>query len=137
MELLRDSHLNLFHKELKNFVYKRVKDKALAEDIVHEVFLKAQKNSSQLKDTEKLSAWIYQITRNMIIDHHRKNSKVIVWKDLNWDSDEPNYNECAANCLQNLLPSLPEKYRIPLQLTDLENLSQIELAQRLGLSYSG
>src|SRR5215216_6612283 len=128
MEFLKDIYLNIIYKELKGFVYKRVKDKALAEDIIHDVFLKAQKNSNQLKDTQKLSAWIYQITRNTIIDHYRKNSKGIAWQELNWDSDESNFNECAAHHLQGLLPSLPEKYRIPLQLTDVENLSQTELA---------
>lgn len=137
MELLTEAYLNIFQNQLKGFVFKKVRNKAVAEDIIHDVFLKAQKNSSQLKDPKKASAWLYQITRNAIIDHYRISSKAIEVTDMDWQNEEQNYNTCAAKCLQELLPSLPEKYRIPLQLADLENLSQLELAQRLGISYSG
>lgn len=137
MNAMTDAHVSMFDKELKGFVYKRIKDKALAEDIVHDVFLKVSKHSAQLKDSEKLSAWIYQITRNTIIDHYRKNSKSIERTLEDWEYPESNYNECAANCLQELIPSLPEKYRIPFQLADVEKLSQTALTERLGISYSG
>ena len=55
--------------ELKGFVFKRVRDKTLTEDIVHDVFLKIQNKIQHVRETEKLFGWIYQITRNTIIDH--------------------------------------------------------------------
>jgi RNA polymerase sigma-70 factor (ECF subfamily) len=138
METSTITNWSFFQNELQGFVFKRVKDKALAEDIVHDVFLKVQDKMSQLKESEKITSWIYQITKNTIIDHFRKKSKNIVANsDLNWDSDEPNYNECASNCIAELIPSLPDKYREALQLAELGNVSQLELASRLGISYSG
>lgn len=137
METSTITNWSFFQNELQGFVFKRVKDKALAEDIVHDVFLKVQDKMSQLKESEKITSWIYQITKNTIIDHFRKESKSIQTSDLNWDDDTPNFNECVANCLNELLPTLPEKYREALQLTELENLSQLEFADRLGISYSG
>ena len=134
---MTDAHINMFHTTLKGYVYKRTKDRSLAEDIVQDVFLKAVKYRDQVKDPDKFSAWIYQITRNTITDHYRKISKIMEPENPGWASDGSNYNECAAKCLHQLIPLLPEKYRIPFQLADIENLSQTALTQRLGISYSG
>lgn len=122
--------------ELKGFVYKRVKDKALTEDIVQDVFLKVQGKIQHLRENEKVFGWIYQITRNTIVDHYRKASKSINPDDIDWESSPPNFNDCVSNVIQDLIPTLPEKYRIPLELTEIQNLSQLEVAERLNLSYT-
>jgi RNA polymerase sigma-70 factor, ECF subfamily len=122
--------------ELKGFVYKRVRDKALTEDIVHDVFLKVQAKIHQVKESDKLFGWIYQITRNTITDHFRKNSKTINPKDIDWESSPPNFNDCVSNAIKELIPGLPDKYRIPLEMTELQNISQLEVAEKLGLNYT-
>lgn len=124
-------------QELKSFVYRKVKDKALAEDIVQDVFLKVHAKLGQLKDSEKVSSWIYQITRNTITDYYRSKSKSILFQDLDWDSDHQLLNDCVSGCLQEMLLTLPEKYREAIALTEIENLSQTNLAERLNISYSG
>jgi RNA polymerase sigma-70 factor (ECF subfamily) len=137
MAQLANANLSFFQNELKGFVHKRVKDKTVAEDILHDVFLKVQAKIGQLQDTEKITSWIYQITKNTIIDHFRKESKTIHACDLDWENDAPNFNACVSGYLDRLLPTLPDMYREALQLTEIENLSQTELAERLGISYSG
>src|SRR5687768_14277295 len=127
---------NNVQSELKGFVYKRVKDKALTEDIVHDVFLKVQAKILQVKESDKLFGWIYQITRNTITDHFRKNSKSINPKDIDWESSPPNFNDCVTSAINELIPTLPDKYRIPLEMTELQNMSQIEVAEKLGLNYT-
>ena len=127
---------NRVQSELKGFVYKRVKDKALTEDIVHDVFLKVQAKIHQVKESEKLFGWIYQITRNTITDHFRKNSKEINPIDIDWDSNPPNFNDCVTNAINELIPTLPDKYRIPLEMTEFQNVSQLEVAERLNLNYT-
>jgi RNA polymerase sigma-70 factor (ECF subfamily) len=123
--------------ELVAFVFSKVKDKPLAEDIVQDVFIKVHTKSNQLKEVDKISGWIYQITRNAIADHFRSNSKNIKPIDVNWDSDFNEFNDCVARCLGILITKLPEKYRIPLELTEVGNLSQLEVAERLNITYSG
>jgi RNA polymerase sigma-70 factor (ECF subfamily) len=123
-------------RELKGFVYKRVKDKALTEDIVHDVFLKIQSKIHQVKETDKLFGWIYQITRNTITDHYRKNAKNINPKDIDWESAPPNFNDCVSNAIHELIPTLPEMYRVPLEMTEIQNISQLEVAEKLGLNYT-
>jgi RNA polymerase sigma-70 factor, ECF subfamily len=137
MESTVGINLDFFQQELTGFVFKRVKDKALTEDIVHDVFLKVQNKIGQLHEQAKLTSWIYQITKNAIIDHYRQQSRNLTATDLDWENDAPNFNECVTRCLQNMLTTLPDKYREALQLADVDNLSQLELAKRLGISYSG
>jgi RNA polymerase sigma-70 factor (ECF subfamily) len=131
-----DLHWTNVLSELKSFVYKRVKDKALTEDIVHDVFLKVQMKIDQVRDSEKLFGWIYQITRNTIADHYRKNSKSIHAIDIDWESYPPNFNDCVTNMIHQLMTTLPEKYRIPLEMTELQSQSQIDVAEKLNLNYA-
>lgn len=131
-----DLNWNNVQSQLKGFVYKRVKDKALTEDIVHDVFLKVQAKIHQVKESDKLFGWIYQVTRNTITDHFRKNSRSINPKDIDWESSPPNFNDCVSNAISELIPTLDEKYRIPLEMTELQNMSQMEVAEKLGLNYT-
>jgi len=127
---------NKVQNELKGFVFKRVRDKALTEDIVHDVLLKVTDKMQQLKETEKIFGWIYQITRNTITDHYRKTSKTINPLDVDWESSPPNFNDCVSGVIAELIPTLPDKYRIPLEMTELQNMSQLEVAKKLNLSYT-
>jgi RNA polymerase sigma-70 factor, ECF subfamily len=81
--------------------------------------------------------WIYQITRNTIADHFRKNSKALAPINVDWESNYHEFNDCVAQCLKALMAKLPDQYRIALELTEVENLSQYAVAQRLNISYSG
>jgi RNA polymerase sigma-70 factor (ECF subfamily) len=120
---------------LKGFVYKRVRDKALAEDITHDVYLKAQSNIHQVEDSDRVLGWIYQIARNTITDHYRRKAKTIRPEEVEWDSATPNFNDCVSGVIGGLISSLPDKYRIPLEMAELGNISQLEVAGRLQLAY--
>ncbi|MFZ6012502.1 MAG: sigma-70 family RNA polymerase sigma factor, partial [Bacteroidota bacterium] len=127
---------DLYH-ELVSFVHRKTKDKATAEDIVQDVFVKVHTRAGQLKEAEKISAWIYQITRNAVVDHFRSVSRTVAPVNVRWEEDQQDFNDCVATCLTKLMTTLPEKYRIPLELTEIQNLSQYELAERLNITYAG
>jgi DNA-directed RNA polymerase specialized sigma subunit, sigma24 homolog len=59
-----------------------LKNKHDAEDILQNVFYKIHNSIYQLKDTDKLQAWIYQITRNAIIDYYRRKEIVMESTEL-------------------------------------------------------
>jgi RNA polymerase sigma-70 factor (ECF subfamily) len=109
----------------------------VANDIVQDVFLKVQAKINQLKDTDKLTSWIFQITRHAITDYFRPKTKTFDITELQWESDTQELNECVAICLNKLVYTLPQKYRDAVVLAEVENLSQTVLAERLGISYSG
>lgn len=128
---------NTLSKELVAFVNTRVKDEALAKDIVQDVFIKVYTRSHQLKETEKITAWIYQITRHAVADYFRQHARNVETPVLSSENDYHVFNDCVAHCLNVLMATLPDKYRIPLQLAELEGLSQYEIAEQLAISYSG
>ena len=80
----RQAFVGLYDKHYTsvfNFVYYRVLDEPLAQDITAEVFVRLVTNIKKLKTHEKaLLAWLYRVARNLITDHYRKNKRI---------SDEP------------------------------------------------
>lgn len=122
---------------LKLFVFRYTKDMALAEDLVQDVFLKVHSKLGQLKNSDKLAGWIFQIARNTITDYFRYKSKAINSVDIDWENEEQPLNDCVSGCLQTMLTTLPEKYRHALELAELKNVSQLDLTKQLKISYSG
>jgi RNA polymerase sigma-70 factor (ECF subfamily) len=137
MNISETSIWNSTQDKLKAFVFKHTKDKAITDDIVQDVFLKVHGKVGQLKESDKLVGWIFQITRNAITDHFRKQVKKINSYDADWDSEKLSLNDCVHSCLHDMLATLPEKYKQALELTELQNVTQLDLAERLGISYSG
>jgi RNA polymerase sigma-70 factor (ECF subfamily) len=124
-------------KELVTFVNRRIRDKAEAEDIVQDVFVKVYTRMGQLKETDKLRSWMFQITRNSIADYYRGKRKEILAEDLDWDNGNKPLNECVSSCLQHMITTLPDKYREAFELSEIHNLAQVDLAKQLNISYSG
>lgn len=66
----------LYHKKVTDFVYKRVSNRDIAEDLTSEIFEKILKSINDFQwQGITLSAWIFRIARNHIIDYYRKNNK--------------------------------------------------------------
>nr|WP_320118994.1 RNA polymerase sigma factor SigZ [uncultured Marinifilum sp.] len=128
-----------YHKQLLTFIQKRVSDPSLAEDILQEVFLKIYSKIDSLQEERKIKAWLFQITRNTIIDFHRKSySKAGLEEqiiDLEEEND-PKAMEDIQSCIVPMIKSLPKDYREALILTELNGLSQKQLSEKLQISYS-
>jgi RNA polymerase sigma-70 factor (ECF subfamily) len=127
-----------FSYGLKQFIIRRIPDAADAEDILQDVFHKIHRNIDSLKADNKLQAWVYQITRNAIIDYYRRQKVMVELPEtLAEPMDEAETHDIAACCLKPMIDSLPEKYRQALVLTEFEGLSQKTMAETLGISFSG
>jgi RNA polymerase sigma factor (sigma-70 family) len=57
---------------LRNFVRKRVADEGDAEDILQDVFYELVAASRLMQPIEQVSAWMFRVARNRIIDRFRK-----------------------------------------------------------------
>lgn len=128
-----------FAEKLGLFIRARVSDPALAEDILQDVFVKIQQRLDQLQDPAKLQSWIYLIARNAVIDHYRTRKQTVEVPDTLTEeprADDPEIDGLMA-AFRRMIYSLPEPYRDALVLTELEGLTQKELAERLEISLSG
>lgn len=128
-----------FRAELLRFVRNRVGDKCVAEDIVHDVFIKAFTHRNELKDGSRLRPWLYQITRNALIDHYRsqKPCEPLPEDLVEHTAEGERAEEELALCLRPLLRELPEKYREAVLITMEADVTQRQFASRKGLSVSG
>jgi RNA polymerase sigma-70 factor (ECF subfamily) len=124
-------------ERLKSFVLRYIRDRAVAEDIVQDVFLKVHDKLPQLRERDKISGWIFRIARNMITDHFRRESNTNRPIDLDWDDGDDRLNDCVSFFLREMLKTLPDKYRQALEFAEIEQMSQLQLAEKLNMSYSG
>jgi RNA polymerase sigma-70 factor (ECF subfamily) len=130
-----------YRQQLYLFILKRVNDPNVAEDIVQDVFTKMLGQRNSLRDEEKLRPWLYQITRNAIVDHYRAHQEPSpLAEDLlvaNEENTESASRELADCCLRPLLEELPALYKEAILLSELEGLTQKEVARQLNISLSG
>lgn len=128
-----------FHSKLYHFILGRIPDPNTAEDILQDVYLKIHSNIDELRESDRLQSWIYQITRNAITDYYRR---VLPQEELPESlasplEEEPDALAELAASVKGMLNCLPDKYREALELTELQGISQIELASKLNISVSG
>ncbi|HEB61669.1 MAG TPA: RNA polymerase sigma factor SigZ [Bacteroidetes bacterium] len=128
------------NKHLLAFVSKKVKNKEEAKDIVQDVFVKAQLKIGHLHNVKKLDAWIFQITRNTINDYFRKRQNHFQEDDSRDATDtleSASETQKLSVCMLEMIDLLPEKYKEAVMLSEIEGMSQKELAKQLNISYSG
>lgn len=128
-----------FSKGIESYFRQKTKDEDLAKDLLQDTFLKIYLHRDTITDEQRLGAWVHRIAQNSLMDHYRKKNlkEPIEGKDFNAVEDPMSYNELLASLVKPFMKQLPEEYREALILTDIEGLSQKELAERLGISYSG
>ena len=60
------------HDGLRAFIAKRVNDQGHVDDVLQDVIVRAHRQIDSVNDPDWIVSWVYQITRNAIIDHYRK-----------------------------------------------------------------
>jgi RNA polymerase sigma-70 factor (ECF subfamily) len=128
---------NLRHA-LLGFLRKQVTDPVVAEDLLHEVFLKALNAIERGDAPTNLTGWLYTIARNNVIDYYRaKRPSVPLPDDLAAiESDDNLLEQDLARCLKPLTQSLPPLYRNTLLATDFEGKTMQILANQENVSLS-
>jgi RNA polymerase sigma-70 factor (ECF subfamily) len=127
------------HKnELRNFIFKRVKEDDLTNDILQDVLMKVYNFCISKSGVRNIRSWLYQIAQNTITDHYRKQSKYTNLDNLTEiEYEDPNmaFKE-ATNYILPMLEFLPKEYAVPLKFADIDNIKQSDIAKKLNLSLS-
>lgn len=79
-----------FGQNLRGFVRGRVKTTEDAEDIVQDVWFQLSKLNN-VAELENVSAWLYEVARNKIIDKSRKKMNLPL-EDYVYESDDGDFN---------------------------------------------
>jgi len=125
---------------LHRFIRKRINDPIIAEDLVQDVLLKAYSQLDRLEQKEKLLPWLYQITRNVLVDHFRRSKPAQEIDEAllaeNTDRDEVTARELAC-CVLPFIQQLPLPYQQAVTLSEIEGVKLKQVAAQQGLSLSG
>jgi len=134
-------------QNLIKYLQSRLDDPSIAEDIIHDAFIKAlmQDRKVELNTSmgiQNVNAWLYAIVKNVLTDHYRYSAKfprTEISKIVNERVEEEDDFEAHAlfsTCLRPFAESLDNKYSQVLILKDFEGLTIAEIAKRKSLSVS-
>jgi RNA polymerase sigma-70 factor (ECF subfamily) len=142
-----------YAKQLYSAAMRMTRNPADAEDLVQETFLKAYRAYDTFEAGTNLKAWLYRILTNTYINRYRKESRRPTEVDLGTVEDFYLYRRVGSEesadaarttedrVLDGLVESdikkavedLPENFRLPVLLADLEGFSYKEIAEILDI----
>ncbi len=122
---------------LRSFLRHRVRDDPTADDLTQETLLKVYRSRATLRDDTRLEAWLYRVARTTLIDHYRRQRPTeelppALAAESRGEVDA--MRTAMAASMRHFLEELPEAYRVPVRLAELEGLPLAKIALRLNLS---
>ena len=141
-----------YHQRIYRYLYFRTGDPKIAEDLTADVFLKmVQSLDSIHPERTPLNAWLFQVARNMVIDHYRRSAAHPLSSiDENADGGDPGVDKqvdlrLTTDMLTGALGRIEETQRDVLLLRFFEGLPIAETSRILqksedavkGLQYRG
>ncbi|MGN0049762.1 MAG: RNA polymerase sigma factor [Prevotella sp.] len=144
-----DELLRRYKNKVFSSVYNMINDRLAAEDVFQDIFIRIIVGLRENRYTSKgyFKFWVATITRNAIIDYHRKNK--ILLADVNEDNDlctlkgEDVIDICKEESIVNkqtldnavkLMNHLPETQREVVYMKFFENKSFKEIAEQTNVS---
>jgi len=124
--------------QLRGYIQIQVRDRAAAEDILQEAFIRIHQKLPTLRASERLEAWVWRIVRNAIADHYRRwrPSEPLPEFEPPASEAEPDLPDLSP-CVRQLVEQLQPADRQALRLTEWQGLTQGEMGKRLGLTAAG
>jgi RNA polymerase sigma-70 factor, ECF subfamily len=139
--------------QLYSAAMRMARNPADAEDLVQETFLKAFKGYGSFEAGTNLKAWLYRILTNTYINKYRKDRRRPTESDLGDVEDLYLYRRIGSeqtadssrsaedrvldglveSDIKQAVESLPENFRVPVLLADLEGFAYKEIAEILDI----
>lgn len=132
-----EEQIEHLYKPLFLYINKRINNQLDAEDLTQDVFYKLSKSKNE--QVKNIKSWVYTIAKNSIIDYYRK--KKYFTEDvenivLSEELLEKNAVSELSSCIAPFINQLPEDYRNIMKLSELDNVSQKEIAERIDMNYT-
>lgn len=147
-EIALEYIINKHQQKIFNFIYSKVHDRDLSEDIFQETFIKVIKTlkNGVYNEEGKFLPWVMRISHNLVIDFFRKNNRIQTIKtkkDLDifqFISDgSPNAESVLVNDqiikdIQKLIQELPDDQKEVLIMRLYRDMSFKEIAENTKVS---
>src|SRR5512135_318570 len=132
-------------RKVFNVAYKFVGSHDKAEDLTQDIFLKIFRSLDTFDRRANFQTWLVSVSRNLCIDHYRsvRKERQTIDRDVAAEDLSPAAatasplatleNRDLASLLRRALHGLPPSLRVAVLLRDLQELSYLEIAERLNL----
>jgi RNA polymerase sigma factor (sigma-70 family) len=123
MNTFFEEHIWPQRGKLYRLAFSWVKDRALAEDVLQNVFEKSVARQKELSVHSNLAGWLVLSLKNEVLTHFRQNKKMDTLENVNqFRADEPPPEDAIESIqkVMSLLKELPEKQRDIFQLREVE-----------------
>ena len=128
------------HRRFLAFVERRTGDRALAEDILQDAFVRGLERGGEIRDADSAVAWFYRLLRNAVVDHFRRagarqRTLAGLARELA-DAVEPppelRAELCA--CVGELAATLKPEYAEAIQRVEIEGMAVSAYAATAGIT---
>ncbi len=140
--------INRHNQRISSFIYSKVLDKEITEDVFQDTFIKVIKTLKKGSYSEegKFLPWVMRIAHNLVIDHFRRNKRMPMFEgkdDFNiflvLGDDELNVEkrlikEQIDSDLTSLIEELPEDQKEVLLMRIYRDMSFKEISENTGVS---
>jgi RNA polymerase sigma-70 factor (ECF subfamily) len=129
-----------YAERIYQFIYYKTYHRETAEDLTSHTFLKAFENLNRFDPARgSMSAWLYQIARNLVIDHYRSRKSTLSVHDI-WDLASAEdvevdvENKVRLEQIQSVIKDLPPEQREIIIMRVWQELPYKEIALIMGKS---
>lgn len=140
--------INRHNQRITSFIYSKVLDRDVAEDIFQDTFIKVIKTLKRGSYSEegKFLPWVMRIAHNLVIDHFRKNKRMpkfegsddfnifSVIKDDKLNIEKQIIKDQIENDLTQLIDELPDDQREVLIMRIYKDMSFKEISENTDVS---
>ncbi len=140
--------INRHNQKISSFIYSKVLDKDITEDIFQDTFIKVIKTLKRGSYSEegKFLPWVMRIAHNLIIDHFRKNKRMpkfegsddfnifSVIHDDKLNAEKQMIKDQIDTDLSSLIDELPDDQREVLIMRIYKDMSFKEISENTGVS---
>jgi len=123
-------------------VYSSGGDRAVADDVTQQIFLKLFTAIRQFRGESEFTTWLYRLVVNACLDEKRRRRRLLPWGETvamrNPSDKKPQEKQYArlevAEAVREAIGELKPKFRLPILLKYIEGLSYEEIASVMGCS---
>lgn len=129
------------HAEIYGYLARMLRNDELAADLTQDTFVKAYRAFDSLVDPNRARAWLYQIAGHTALDElrRRKIVRFIPWtgesRGTAASAEELVLRARLSAELERALARIPPRQRQALLLSELHDMTGLELADALGVSH--
>jgi RNA polymerase sigma-70 factor (ECF subfamily) len=149
-----DYLIQKYRKPIVNFMYRMVRNQAVAEELAQEVFLRVYRSRETYRAEARFSTWLYRIATNLGVNHardtrHERTASTVYLDEVDSETgttpdvadDEPSAEASMLrrerlNAIRQHVLALPERQRMAVLMHKYEGMDYKQIGDVLKLSES-